>query len=326
MVDGLASNPDASRGVPSADRRVGRPNRHRGLKVFLPFPGKTLFENLGHLDLDLRHDFPPQDLEAGLIVISFPHSSHSRRVPGAFAALKRSWSDALSLTARERRIRIILDVSTEGHPAVSNRLDPVHQGLAELGVRPESAIVVTQDRNYATDYHAYLRARGLKSGLKVLCYDYWIRCFHEKLRRRGPDLLARRLAAFANRPESRGRRFVSLNMSLRPSKVLFLLSLIRDGLWDEGHVSCGGFVRKRGSIARERVSAISADKIWEQIEDLGHFHTLAKELMPYFPQLEAKGQIILGNVRRDPDTGLPRRTPLGSWLSHYQDAWFTAVT
>ena len=328
----LASS-GAEQGVrPLGGDAPGRPDlesaiaRYRGTKVFVPWPGKTLFEHFKGFELDLRPALPPGDLDAGLIVVSFPHSGKPPRLVQVFTELAGIWTDDLRRAVIERRVRIVLDASPEAYPPGANRMEPTRQGLERLGAPIEAAIWVTQDRGYDAQYADYRAGRGLRDGLRVLNYDYWIRRFHRQFETRGKDLYPARLAAFEARPRTRGRRFISLNMTLRPSKLLFLLSVIRDGLWDDGYISCGGLFKKASNFDGVADLSLTEDYFAHKLNGLTAFGPLKDELLPYFSALEAKGQVILGDVARDGQNGLPKQSPIDPMLREYDDCWLTAVT
>lgn len=304
------------------DAAIGR---YRGTKVFAPWPGKTLFENLTRFELDLRPELPPGDLEQGVIVISFPHSTRAGRISQVFAELRGVWTESLRRATAERRVRVVLDGSPEGYPVSPRRLALIHEGLGSLGVPIEAAVTVTQDRGYGADYAQYLQTQGVANGLRVLNYDFWIRRFHRQFERRGARVFAARLDAFEAKPKARGRRFVSLNMALRPTKLLFLLSVIRDGLWDQGYISCGGLFKKASSFDAEAPS-LSEGHFAGRLDAMPSFNELQRELLPYFPELEAKGLVILGDVERDGPHGLPKKTTISPLQKEYDDSWFSAVT
>ena len=303
------------------DAAIGR---YRGTRVYVPWAGKTLFDQFESFDLDLRRELPPGDLKHGLIVVSFPHATKPTRLPEVFAALKSVWTEPLRRAVAERRVRIVLDASPEGYRPKSTRLEPIHEGFERLGAPVEAGVLVTQNRGYGDEYARYLRDRGLPNGLRVLNYDFWIRRFHGQFERDGASLYPERLAAFEAKPKSRGRRFVSLNMALRPSKLVFLLAVIRDGLWDRGYISCGGLYKKASRFETEDLNLSEVD--FARKLSGSPFETLAQDLLPYFAQLEAKGQIILGDVVRDGPNGWPKQTPIAPLTKEYDDSWFTAVT
>lgn len=298
--------------------------RYRGTRVYVPWAGKTLFDQFEAFDLDVRRELPPGDLEHGLIVVSFPHATKAHRLAEVFAELRSLWTEALGRAVAERRVRIVLDASPEGYRPKSTRLEPIHEGFESLGAPVEAGVLVTQDRGYGHAYARYLGERGLPPGLRVLNYDFWIRRFHGQFEQDGASLYRERRAAFEAKPKSRGRRFVSLNMALRPSKLVFLLSVIRDGLWDRGYISCGGLYNKPSRFESEDLD-LSEDDFARKLGS-SPFEAIGQELLPYFPELESKGQIILGDIVRDGPTGWPKQTPIVPLMKEYDDSWFTAVT
>ena len=312
------------KGVPKTPDLEAAIGRYRGTRVYAPWAGKTLFDQFGRFDLDLKRELPPGDLDHGLIVVSFPHSTKPRRLPEVFAELRGVWTEELRRAAAAGRVRIVLDASPEGYRPTAYRLQPIHEGLESLGAPVEAGGIFTQDRGYGAEYARYLSERGVANGLRVLNYDFWIRRFHDQFERRGARLYPKRLAAFEAKPKARGRRFVSLNMALRPSKLLFLLSVIRDGLWDLGYISCGGLFKKPSQFDTEDLNLSEGD--FARKLSGSPFEALAKELLPYFPELESKGQIILGDVNREGPNGWPKQTPIAPLIKEYDDSWFTAVT
>ncbi len=300
--------------------------RYRGTRVYIPWVGKTLFDFMGRFGLDIRCEMPPGDLDHGLIVISFPHSTKPPRLVEVFDQLRGVWTEELRQAAIERRVRIVLDASAEGYPPARPRLEAIHRGFQGLGVPVEAGVLLTQDRGYAATYARYLRKARAGSGLRVINEDFWIRRFHQQFLRRGAAAFARRLADFEARPKVRSRRFVSLNLTPRATKVLFLLSLIRDDLWSQGYVSCGGLMKKTGRFDTLAELAVTADYVLAKLGGGGTFEELAGQLLPFFPALQAKGQILLGEVELEGPFGRPKGTPINPMLREYDDSWFTAVT
>lgn len=297
-----------------------------GLPVYVPWPGKTLFETTTSFRVSPRNELPPGDLAAGIIVVPYPFSTRPQFLATAFSEIKAAWTQNLSLKAREGRVRFVLDASAEGFQHSDQRSDCIHRGLAELGVPANLAVVLTQERNYNADYAEYVQRNRLDSALRVLNYDLWIDRFHAQFEERGSKIFEWRLNGFKSREKVRGRKFVSLNMTLRRTKFLFLLSLIRDNLWREGHISFGGFYRKESKFHPDHERSRSIASIEEYLRRSTVFKDITEDVVGYLPALEAKGQLIFGDVERDPDTGLPRKSPLSAMLPQYDDSWFSVVT
>jgi hypothetical protein len=128
------------------------------------------------------------------------------------------------------------------------------------------------------------------------------------------------LERFRARAQRRPRRFLSLNFTVRREKLLFLLSLMRDGLWDQGFISFAGF-RHMAQVRGRSMQEIRADLL-----ETPGFQDMAAELEPLLPALDAKGQILFGHVapRRDGSGGL--RKPLASMtFEEFDKSWFSAT-
>ncbi|HEX4097467.1 MAG TPA: hypothetical protein VHX64_12110 [Caulobacteraceae bacterium] len=317
-----------SESTPDQGLRSSLEARLRGLQVFVPWRGKTLFSILpSSWGLEVRQGFPPKDLSTGLVVLPFPFSAELSFMRQAFSELAAAWSEDLSTAAAEGRVRIVLDASAEGFEHTRPKTRCIHQGLAELGVPLHRAVIITQERNYQADYAHWLAERDFDEGVRVLNYDYWIKLYHSLFEDNGERTYLRRAKHFRRRLPERSRRFVSLNMTVRPSKLLFLLSLVRDGLWDRGHVSFGGLYRKASQFHPDDQQRLSTAYFEDKITQPGPLQALGQELAPYLPELELKEQILFGNIERDPETGLAHKSPLSHiGLPQFSDSWFTVVT
>ena len=227
-------------------------------------------------------------------------------------------------------VGLAFDASGEGRLHSEERTRDLHGFVRQLGVSPARCVYVTQDRSYEADYAAYCEAAGEAERMTVLTYDYWVRRFVLAYETGGEAVFADRLATYRARPRRRERRFLSLNLTPRASKALFLLSLLRDGLWDAGFISFGGF-----GVAVEnkrRDSAPSPPPDFARIaaklrEQLSGFDDMIDDLEPLLPTLEGKGRILLGEVNADAETGRLVEMPTGDTpLPEHELSWFTVLT
>jgi hypothetical protein len=130
----------------------------------------------------------------------------------------------------------------------------------------------------------------------------------------------RRFERYRHRRTSRRRKFVSLNRTPRPTKIVFLLSLLRDGLWDEGFISFGGFKRKVHGPGKGRPS------VQELQQALPGFEDLVAELEPWLDRLDGFGRVLLGLEQfgwKNIDLG---QASMSSDLTEYEESWFTVIT
>ena len=193
----------------------------------------------------------------------------------------------------------------------------LHQVLHSVGISPEQAVYLTQDRGYAADYAEHCRRSGMPHGMSVVVHDYWIRRVLGAYQEKGGKVLRRRIGAFRKRRGVRPRRFVSMNFTPRSAKLMFLTRLMHEGLWDQGYVSFGGFEQM------ERRKGRSFEKIRVDFRRLAGFQDLADTLDPYLDELRALGIVFLGER--------PASRPYQSILQpremiEYELSWFTIVT
>ncbi len=156
--------------------------------------------------------------------------------------------------------------------------------------------------------------------MTVLNYDYWIKRLLQPYEAGGEALFRRRRDLWRARPRLRHRRFLSLNRSPRPTKLYFLLSLIRDGLWDQGYVSFGGFELVRRMGKRE------PGRMVRDMRRLPGFRDLFGQLSPYLDRLEAQGCIEFNEAVDEPSLAPDRHRAADLALAEYQRSWFSVVT
>ncbi len=283
-------------------------------RVFVGVPGNTLFARLKDRRLRVYPTGYNGELEPDLVV--FPSSIPARFDPEALAL-----PPSVAARLRAGQCRVAFDASLEGTPHSEALTGLFHGALRRLGVTPGQAIYITQDRGYEADYGRYCQAAGLGPPMTVLVYDYWIRRFFTYAPEEGEALFHSRLDAFRRRSAERARRFVSLNWSPRPHKILFLLRLLRDGLWSEGHISFGGFEQLR------RTKNKSLLQVQKKIRTTEGFEDLAATLLPFMPTLDAFGEISLDDTGGDGATGqVPDKFTGDTGISAFETSWFSVVT
>ena len=279
------------------------------LRAFVAIPGKSLFARLG----DKRVRTYPSDwagpIEPDLVVL--PCSQISKfdagaiRIPDSVA--RRLWGGQASL---------VFDASLEGLPHTDAWTGAMLDVLGGLGVPSGRAIYVTQDRCWRADHLAWCAEHG-QAPMAVLEYDYWIGRFFAGVAKGGEAAYQARLERFRRRSPHRSRRFLSLNWTVRPAKALFLLRLMRDGLWDQGWISFGGFEVLKQAKNRNLLQFAKA------MRREAAFADLVAELAPDLPKLDALGQVSLG----PPESGQEDPNLTGdAGLAAYDDSWFSVVT
>ncbi len=214
--------------------------------------------------------------------------------------------------ARTGAGRLVIDASLEGYPHDIKRSHRLHRFLARAGIPRANAVYLTQDRGYRDAYHQVFAAEGT---MRVLVHDYWIRAVVDEHAHDGLEVFEQRLEAYRARRRDRERRFLSLNRSLRASKTLFLLSLLREGLWDLGFVSTGGLEKVR------EVKGFSEDELEAELFRDAAFAELNGELRGLLPRLEA-----LGRIQFEPPGAAASDPAMDQPLAEYGRSWFSVVT
>jgi len=212
--------------------------------------------------------------------------------------------------------KVLIDACLEGWPHSRERTCALHDFLDRVGVPHDRAVYVTQDRGYAGAYEHFLRKKHRGPGMKVLTFDFWLREIARQYEDTGEEEFESRLAAYRARPRRRPFRFLSLNRTPRETRALFLLRLIRDGLWDQGAISVGGLdrLREEGDHSDDIVAWMMFRR--HEFEDLNH------ELRPFVPRLAAIGEVVFRSGRTDLRFGDVLDEP----LPQYAQSWFSVVT
>ena len=285
--------------------------RDRPINAFVASEGKHVFDLISDPRIVCS---PTAETPPDLVV--FPCSK--ARLP--FAEALSALAHELGSRVCDGRTVLVFDASTEG---ASHRPDPeneLHTLLRCAQLPAERCIYITQDRDHRRLYETRCK-RANRGVMRVLNYDYYIKQLFKAHERDGKMTFERRLAAFEKRSRSRMRRLISLNLSPRPTKVLFLLSLIRDGLWNEAFVSFSGMDKSKN------FRAVSKLGLRKAIGELAAFGELSDNLTPYLDVLESFGALELGRLDRAagrPD--LIKPPVLDTSLAEYDQSWFTVVT
>jgi len=236
-----------------------------------------------------------------------------------FAERAQAVPDRLWRRAREGRMTVVLDSSNEALRWWRGHAQDMHDFLTGHGVAPGHAVHLTQDRLYRRDYEIWC-ARERIAPMRIVVFDAYIGRALQAVRDNGQRIFEGRLAAFDRRSPHRSRRFLSLNYAPRPTKVLFLLRLLRDGLFDRGWVSFGGF------SAEGEDAKLGKANVLGRLATLHGFGEEAAQLSSHADHLEAMGPVLFG-VDQIHHGGLLRKQVLqADELPQYGDSWFTVVT
>jgi hypothetical protein len=214
---------------------------------------------------------------------------------------------------------VVLDASQEGIPPKPDINASLHEVIRKLGLIPPQCVYVTGSLYFEEDYLAYCRANGIQQPVHVLNHDYWVWDSVARFADDGERAYAKRLAAFRARAATRRRRFLSLNRTPRPFKILLLLRLMNDGLWDVGYISFGGF----GRDGRSGKPCPTAEQL---ASALPGFDDLVTALAPRLDELDRVGSVLLGLHHHGLKRLNQKNATEAQDLLEYDESWFSVVT
>ena len=247
-------------------------------------------------------------------VLVFPHAETSAYLQDAERVPEALWA-----RVRDGRTRLVLDGSGEGHPHYPEIARAHHAFLRARGADPSRALYLTQDRGYRADYEAWARAAH-ETPMRVHVFDSFLGRVVSEFDITGEQVFGHRLARYLRRPARRSRRFLSLTYTPRATKLLFLLRLLRDGLWDQGWVSFAGFSSEAFDHGPSRAGAA------RRLLALEGFGEEARELSPLIDRLEAmKPQVFMAETFKL-NGKMRARAVQAMDLEEYGDSWFSVVT
>ena len=247
-------------------------------------------------------------------VLVFPHAEVSAYLQDAERV-----PDALWDGVREGRTRLVLDGSGEGHPHYPEIAQAHHAFLRDRGADPDRTLFLTQDRGYRADYEAWARAEH-ETPMRVHVFDSFLGRVLSEFDISGEQVFGHRLARYLRRPARRSRRFLSLSYTPRATKLLFLLRLLRDGLWDQGWVSFAGFAGEGFDHGLTRAGAA------RRLLALEGFGDEAQELLPLIDRLDAMEPQVFMAEKFKLHGKMRSRAVQALDLEEYGDSWFSVVT
>ena len=234
---------------------------------------------------------------------------------GRLGSLPASWIEAL----RQRKAGLFLDHSTEGRPYVETASQEWHESLASYGVPPSTVVFVTQTRNYAQHYDDWCRAHGVAEKVHIFNYDYFVKLFFSHY---NGDSTKANMAINARRQmfdeKVCEKAYVALNFKPRPWRIALLTHILRDGLWDEGFISFGGFENEEGLI-KSKANVFKGSGPIEGFLEL----EVAQDCSDYLEALKAKGTILFGKDEGDSSGWINR--PRNRVLDMDNDIYFRSA-
>lgn len=221
----------------------------------------------------------------------------------------------------------ILDNSLEAPLLSRSCMNRWHEDVRQLGLFQANIVYLSQNVLAAEVYEAFcLRTQATKV---IRCGYYHF--FHKKLALRVAAMRIGQRRAFARASrqlKSPGdpnfRRFVSLNHRVRHFRLAFLLSLARDGLLQDGHVSFGGLTQEALIMQQRPAAERGPDPIATILAD-----PQLKDLAQFYPRLSTlDGQMVDRKHIRINEAGkLAVADLVYSFQSEvYRHSYFTVVT
>ena len=265
---------------------------------------KTIVEFLGGAMITGDPEQGPFDL----VVIPRPEKQDLDQVASGVP-------EAVWRAVRTGRTRVVLDGSSEGklHRTVIGRF----RSLAERTGAPLGQMTyLMQDRLAAPGWGE--PGPSIDVPLPVINYDYYLHKTVFPMLKHGQPVFRRRLAGY-RKASRRGRRaFLSLNLAPRGHRVVLLSRLLRDGVWDNGFVSFGGFGPAGGDAGDPDGAA--------PVVDWGGFETAGEELAPWVAELHRKGVLLFGVPEGPEPSAVAREVLRAGELREYRRSWFSVVT
>jgi hypothetical protein len=241
------------------------------VRVAFVSPSKHVFRTLPNPPVIVGRMDDPAVREPDVLV--FPRSDRLEYRTDAALVPDRLWR-----RAQQRSMTVVFDASNEGAPHEPALSKELHGVLETYRVPSSCAAYVTQDRQYQQDYARWCAGAGAEP-MRVCVFDGFISRALPSYRAKGEWFFDRRLENFMNRRSTRSRRFLCLNYHPRAEKVLFLLRLLRDGLWDNGWISFGGFFPGPSGTKHTR------KRLWQELIALEGFEDDLRTTLPHLDQL-----------------------------------------
>jgi len=155
--------------------------------------------------------------------------------------------DALQETDRfalqSGTMMLAIDLCGEMFSTHPDMIDGLHEGLAEIGIKPSHVFVMNSDATAAFNYQQYCDARGITNRVSILTIDSYPYFFLANQRITADDFQMRLEGTLEQRSRNRNKRlFLNFNGRSRPHRIYTVLLLMAHGLMDRGWVSLLDYV------------------------------------------------------------------------------------
>ncbi len=302
-------DPGTGRAAPNASQS---PRDPRSVSVVLAKGGKSLFHWLQDPRVTVTSPGERSTTAPDIVVTTEPYDLI--RDPASQQLPDEAWA-----RLRTGEARLLIDSSGEGYPFDAGIFLKMREAMRAQGVERTDYVYVTQDRRYPKASQAHRRSHPDEPEVTVLVHDRYIQYLLSMVGGQGRKAFRRRVLDYAAAPAQRGRRFISLNNKFRPARLLFLLALLRDGLWDQGHISVGPFDQFAGH-------ELSLKQVWKKTFAVRELRPLSRELLAGLDQLTTLAPQYVGLDGAVPTKGGDRMMVVPNRFAEYADSWFTVVT
>lgn len=158
---------------------------------------------------------------------------------------------------------LLFDGSPEGGMAVKEYIELLHKKLDELRISPRKVVFLTQNIAYRDAYQNWLQKSGLRHGMVIEEYHYWLRQMSLYVRDTmipSGEFASRRAKVLdaTRRHADRRKHFLSLNFTPRTHRLALMLYLLRENLMDKGLVSFPAMASRKMNMADQTAERLRA--------------------------------------------------------------------
>lgn len=216
---------------------------------------------------------------------------------------------------------LLIDQSHEGNPFDAKLMREIHQALQAKDIREDLVFFLNHTFKYADLYKNWADSEHLANRINVIYSNwyadgYFIKQLEYFNTQGGVDryIEQQRFSAFSD--IVRKKRYLSLNYTARPHRVLLILELLKRKYLDRGYVSFGG----------TRNSDLYKGNFYD-VQGEGFLWSMGKgDLASYLPALDDMGAWTLDQEFRSGVMGEAIRMSATSPDDFFSESYFSIVT
>lgn len=216
---------------------------------------------------------------------------------------------------------LLIDQSHEGNPFNGEFATLLHQALSDLSIRADQVFFVNHTHKYREKYTEWADRLQLDDRINIFYANWYadgyFRTHSEFFASHGgidQYVENQRYRAFSD--TIRPRRYLSLNYTARPHRVLLMLEFMQRGMLDAGYVSFGG--------------TRNSDQYKQNFYDMNGEgfirHVGRPELLQLLPALDEMGAWTLDQSFRSGVEGEAIRMSATSPDEYFHDSYFSIVS